>query len=394
MTGKHILAIVAVVAMVAAFAIPAQQVVICKDGRRLTGEVTKIEDGYRILMKGVSFEIFEDQVLKIEDVITPKDELAKRLEKVDSRDTDGYYRVAKWAYDQNLLDETQKILLDVLKLQPDHENATVLLKLVKMRLAGPVETGPTTTTKSGTDTLPPLAPSNLLNQEDIYRIRLMELKSDDKVLVQYRNDVLERFIKSMRGIGDFQTPEFERKFRGYPKVKQVLYVLDNTDRENSVIRDDILIKSDPRVMRDFRVRIWPIIARSYASPNCYGGVKGRDGLKLFNVPLTDERIAYTNFYILHTWERGGRKMINRDNPEMSLLLQYGLPKNLAKVPAPDYVPGPIFPTGKEDRNYKLIAEWIESLYRPFLSPGYRIDYKLPGQDTAEPEPPATKPAEE
>ncbi len=393
MTGKHILAIVAVIVLVATFAIPAQQVVICKDGRRLSGEVTKIKDGYQILMKGGTVIIPADQVLKIEDVITPKDELAKRLEKVDSRDADGYYQVARWAYEQNLLDDAQKILLDVLKLQPDHENAPLLLKLVKMRLAGPVETGPTTATTSGPDTLPPLDPSNFLNQEDIYRIRLMELKSDDKVSIQYRNDVLERFIKSMRGIGDFQTPEFERKFRGYPKVKQVLYVLDNTDRENSVIRDDILIKSEPQVIKDFKVRVWPIIARSYASPNCYGGVKGRDGLKLFNVPLTDERIAYTNFYILHTWERGGRKMIDRDNPEMSLLLQYGLPKKLAKVPAPDYVPGPIF-TSKEDHNYKLIEEWIESLRRPFLSPGYRVNYKLPGQDTVEPEPPATKPADE
>ncbi len=392
MTGKHILAIVAIIVLVAAFAIPAQQVVICKDGRRLTGEVTKIEDGYRILMKGVTLEIREDQVLKIEDVVTPKDELAKRLEKVDSRDADGYYQAAKWAYDQNLLDETQKILLDVLKLQPDHENATVLLTLVKIRRAGPAETGTTKATTSMPDeTPPPLDPSNFLKQEDIYRIRLMELNPDDKGSIRYRNDVLNRFIKSMRGTSDFAKPDDERRFRRYPKVKQVLYILDNTDRENSSIRDDILIEHEPQVMKDFKVRVWPIIARSYASPNCYGGVKVRDGLKLFNVPLTDERIAYTNFYILHTWERGGRKMINRDNPEMSLLLQYGLPKKLAKIPAPDYVPGPIF-TSKEDRKYKLIEEWIESLRRPFLSPGYRIDYKLPGQNTVEPEPPATKPA--
>ena len=390
MTGKHILAIIAVVALAAALAMPAQQVVICKDGRRLTGEVTKTKDGYQIRMKGGTVIIAKDQVLKIEDVITAKDELAKRMDKVDSRDADGYYQVARWAYKQNLLTDAQKILKKVLKLKPDHEHAPLLLTLVKIRQAGSVE--PTTTTaKNGKDKPPPLDPSNFLAKDDIYRIRLMELKSSDRVSIRYRNKVLERFTKSMRGIGDFEERGFERKFRGYSKVKQVLYILDNTDRENASIRDDILIQSDPKVMRQFRTRVWPIIARSYAKPSCYGGVKGRDGLKLFNLSLTDERIAYTNFYILHKWEHNGRRMIDRDSPEMSLLLQYGLPRKLAKCPRPKYIHGPIF-TSKNDRNYKLISEWIKSLRRLF-PPGYRIKYKLPGTEAAEPKPPTTKPVE-
>ncbi len=389
MTGKHILAIVAVVALVAALAMPDQQVVVCKDGRRLTGEVTEIKDGYQIRMKGGTAIIPKDQVLKIEDIITVRDELAKRLGKVDSRDAEGYYQVARWADEQDMPADAEKILQKVLKLKPGHERALALLKLVKMRLAGPVK--PTTTVATGPAKPPPLDPSKFLKKEDIYRIRLMELKSNDRVSIRYRNDVLNRFIKSMQGIGDFTEPGFERQFRGYSRVKQVLYILEWTDRENASIRDDILIRSDPKVMKDFRTYIWPIIARSYAKPSCYGGVKGRDGLKLFNIPLTDERILYTNFYILHKWQRSGRRMINRDNPKMSLLLQYGLPRELAKCPRPKYVPGPIF-TGPNDRNYKLIKKWIESLHRLF-PPGYRIEYKLPGQDTGKPTTPTTKPVE-
>ncbi|MDY7009593.1 MAG: hypothetical protein SVV80_02425 [Planctomycetota bacterium] len=391
MTGKDILTIIAVVALVTTFAIPAQQVVILKNGGRIIGEVTKTEKGYRILTDtGIETEYLTEQVLKIEDIVTPKDELAERLDKVDTKDAEGYYQVARWAYEQNLLDDAQKILKKVLKLKPDHENAPLLLKLVKMRQAGPDESQPATTTAPGSDTTPSLNPSDFLNKEDIYRIRLMELKPSDRVSIQYRNDVLNRFIKAMRGIGDFEKPGYERKFRGYSKLEQVLYIRENTDRENTSIRNDILIKSDPNVMKEFKTRIWPIIARTYAKPTCYGGTKGRDGLKLFSLSLTDDRVAYTNFYILHKWERGGQKMIDRDNVKMSLLLQYGLPRKLAKRPRPDYVPGPIF-RSQDDRNYKLIENWIESLHRPFFSPGYQIDFKLPGQDVAKPEPPTTEP---
>jgi hypothetical protein len=394
MTSKHVLAIIAVVALVAAFAVPAQkQAVICKDGRRLEGEVTKVKDGYQIRMKGGTVVIAKDQVLKVEDVTTDEDELTKRLGEIDSRDAEGHYQVARLAYKKGLLTYSQKILKKVLKLDPKHENAPKLLKLVNMGIAKSGDTPtPTTTTKNGGKKP---APSKFLTKEDIYRIRLMELKSDDRVSIQYRNKVLQRFIKSMRGSGDFENKGFENKFRKYNRVKQVLYILEWTDRENTTIRDDILIKTDPKVMREFRARIWPVIAKSFASPSCYGGVKPRDGLKLFNIKVADDRVVYTNFYILHKWERNGRKMIDRDNPEMSLLLQYGLPEKLAKYPKPKYVPGPIF-TGKNDRSYKTVKNWIASLRRLF-PPGYRIKYTLPGQKPVKPTPtttpatPATKP---
>ena len=398
MAAKHILAVVAIIALATTFALPAQQVVICKDGRRLSGDVTEIKDGYQIRMKGGTVIISDDQVLKIEDVVTAKDELAKRLKKVDSKDAEGHYQLAKWAYDQNLFSEAEEILRKVLKLDPNHEGAPLLLKLAKIGIAeskieeSTTDDGSTVKGSQG-DNPPAVEPSELLKKEDIYKIRLLELTSDDRVSIKYRNDVLERFIKSRQGLGRFQEPNYDRKFRKYSKVKQVLEMIEDTDRENSSIRDDILINSDPKVIKEFKSRVWPIIARSYGSANCYGGVKGRDGLKLFNMPLSDERVVYTNFYILHAWERGGRKMIDRDKPEMSLLLQYGLPRKLAKVPAPDYITESIF-TSKDDRNYKVIANWIASLRNPFLSPGYRIEYNLPGEKATEPTPtPETQPAE-
>jgi hypothetical protein len=391
MTRKHILAMIASITLVAAVAMTAQQrVVILKDGRRITGEVTKTAQGYQVRTGKGTIVFPADEVAGVEDVTTPKDELTRRLDKVDPRDAEGFYLVARWADRQNMLAEAEKILLKVLKIEPGHENAQLLLKLVRIRLAGFTKPVPTATGPTGP--VRPLAidPARFLIKEDIYRIRLLELKHDDKVIIEFRNKVLDRFIESMRGREMFADPGGERRFRGWSKVRQARYILKNTDRDSVSVRDDILVKTDPEVIKQFRARIWPILARSFASPSCYGGPNGRDGTKLFNVPLTDNRILYTNFYILHKWSRGGRKFINRDKREMSLLLQYGLPKNLARMPAPDYMT-PIF-RSRNDRNYKLFDAWIGSLRWPFLPPGYRINYKLPGQGAAKPKPPTTKPA--
>jgi hypothetical protein len=79
-------------------------------------------------------------------------------------------------------------------------------------------------------------------------------------------------------------------------------------------------------------------------------------------------------------------MIDRAHPEDSLLLQYGLPRNEAKVPHPD-VQGfrPAFRRGRDDTKYQAIARWIGSslLIDAPLTPDYGIQYDPPtGADVA------------
>lgn len=393
MTVKHVLAMVAVIVLGAVVAMTDQkQVLVLKDGRRLTGgEVTRTDDGDYLFRKyGAVTKYKADQVLRVEKVESVSEELTKRLSKIAPDDADGFYKVARWAYDNDQLEDARKILLKTLKLKPDHKHAGLLLTIVKSRLGEKAVVTPTTTTTNGSVVKPPYQkfdPSMFLTKEDIYRIRLMELKPGDRVTVEFRNDVLERFKKSMQGVDIFANRRGERKFDRYSNVKKVMYILENTDIDNVSIRDDILIKSDPSVMKEFRFRVWPILARTFASSTCFGGVKGRDGLKLFNLAIGDERVLYTNFYILHRWQRGKQRFINREKREMSLLLQWGLPRKIALEKAPEYL-RPIY-LSRKDRKYKIIDKWIESLRWPFLSPGYRIKYKPPGQKPPKPPTPTT-----
>ncbi len=86
---------------------------------------------------------------------------------------------------------------------------------------------------------------------------------------------------------------------------------------------------------------------------------------------------YTNFYILHKYANKDGRMIDRTKPEESLLLQYGLPREMTNTPHPD-VPGwrPRF-TSKSDRLYEQYRAFIDSLWQP--TPDYGITYTPPGQ---------------
>jgi len=363
-------------------AVAAEKLVTLKDGTKLTGQVEKTADGLRIRTRsGVVVVVGADSVADIKDVKTPESELKERLAAAGDKDPDKLYEVARWAADNDLLVEARTILKKVLALKEDHENAKLLLRLVDSSLA--MTTRPATPVEEAGKGIF-LKPSMLLTREDVYRIRLYELRRGDKVAIEFRDKALDRFIESMRGVGIFAEPDGERRFRAVPRVDQARYILGNTNRE-SKIRQDILIKTDPKVMSTFRSRIWPIVAKGCASSLCHGGTKGAGRLVFFNVPLRDDRIAYTNFFILQGWEVQGRKLIKRDNPEMSLLLQYGLPPKLARLPHP----GPMEPLFRstQDRTYRTILDWIRSLRYPL--PGeYGVKYRIPGLPV---EPPSTQP---
>ncbi len=384
MKPKRLLAIALIAAAaVAVVAAGEEKIVTLKNGRQIVGEVTKTEDGYEIRKPGgVLIVIAADDVASITEAKTAESEFQRQLAKTDQKDPEQMYQLARWAMDQDMLTEAKDLLQKVLKLKADHENAQLLLKLVEIRLKTVTRPPPPETTTREKPT-----PSELLTEEDMYRIRLVELRPGDRVRVRFRDKLLERFIDSMRGTGVFAEPGGRARFLGASQVEQVQYILQNTDRD-SPLRNDILIESDPSVMTEFRTRIWPIVLKGCATTQCHGGVKGAGALRLFGGPTTRDQVVYTNFYLLSTWSRGGKMLIHRDKPEMSLLLQYGLPQELAQFQHPVAID--LLFRDREDRDYKLILDWIKSLRFPV--PGgatpYGVSYKIPGQ----PEKPTTAPS--
>jgi hypothetical protein len=436
----------AIISMFVTGALAKTQALTRKDGRKHVGLITQdlARDGYTVKMRVGEVFVPSDQVASIEDAGTPAEEFRAQLAKIKPADVKARYKLAKWAFSQGLLEEPQGVLKDLLKIDPSHERAQLLLKQISAKMVrtedpakakqnfrrrkaaikstdakgflelgkwafdrklyrdakGVLETSMrldpdsveaaklfikvNAALKTAGSTSVGARGANLLSTEDISRVRLAEFRLEgDLVRVKYRNRVLRRFVTAMSGRDEFEDDkDFGRTFLGYTSIKQLRYILDpDRNIEESAldaVKKDIFVESDPMFMKKFRSRIWPVVKVNCASVTCHGSAKGVGGLKLFNSPGNDVRVAYTNFIILvGTVDKADNRLVDRDINEDSLLTEYLLPRSLAKHPHPKTKRAirTLF-KNREQPAYKTLSKWISSLANPGY-PNFKLDYKPP-----------------
>jgi len=385
------------------------KILVLKDGRRFTGEVTKTPAGYRIKTKHAVLEFSADKVASVTTVVKPEDEYEQRLAKIDPKDAKAHLSLGQWAHKKGLLKIAKKEFETASKLDPELEMAILFLRRVNAELS---RIARLTTTQAATgaptgDSGPMLIPEQwLVSTEDIYRIRIAEFKPekgplglvDTAASVTFRNDVIERFINMMQGKSD----DFDaRKFRAISPFNKLKTILAETEQES--IRKDILLGRDCVVMREFRTRIWPILVSRCGALTCHGAAKGQGQFKLLNAAARNDRIDYSNFMILSQYSKGRGRILDRDNAAQSLLLHYGLPFDDEKVKfkhprKKKLVPAPF--ARVSDANYRSIEKWIGSLRGPPHGGNYDVKYQAPYGPKPQPrvildlDMPANKPAGE
>ncbi|WP_221435316.1 hypothetical protein [Algisphaera agarilytica] len=131
--------------------------------------------------------------------------------------------------------------------------------------------------------------------------------------------------------------------------------------------DQVDVRQEPTPLARFRRTVNPqYVARYFAPTFGHGEIPG---LSLFNKRPEDEAEAYTNFYRLTQFRYEGTPMIDRANPKLSLMLQWGLARESARFPAPD-IPGwkPAF-SSTDDTEYQRYVDWIDSLFKEDLDYG-------------------------
>ena len=439
---KKVVLSLAILSLFAGDAFSKTQALVRKDGRRHVGLITKTKDpdGYNVRMQvGVVF-VPADEVVRIEDAATPLEKFRADLARIKPTNVKARFKLAQAASRNGLLTESKEVLNGILKVDPNHARAKLLLKQIeakRIRTEDPAKlrqeyiarramiaaddakgllrlgkwaydkkltTQAVSALKQATKADPKLAEAAallakitsdgggegvdgdklLLSNADVAKVRLEEFgRKGDVVRVRYRNRVLQRFVAAMSGEDEFASDkDFGRKFMGYNSVRKLQYML-HPDRTIppatlAALKKDIQVLTDPASMKTFRSRIWPVVRQNCATSACHGAPKGVGGFKLFNSTSRDDRITYTNFVILAgaSGKRGGR-MLDRDTSEESMLLDYLLLSRLAKRPHPA-TKKPVRPLFK-DRDqtmYKVILKWISSLSAPGY-PDYQLDYKPP-----------------
>jgi hypothetical protein len=348
------------------------KVVQFKDGRPpLIGTVNERADGYEVTTPAGKQVVPIDQVAEITDYLSPREEFRKRQGSLAATDVAGHFALADWAYRQGLLEEARGELKLVLMQRPGHENAQLLLNVVEkaIQAKAPRSTSPAAPAAHGERGSELLG--QMMSMDDVQRIRRAELRSGDQIAVEFRNDVLRRYVE----VQYKDNPGGRQAFNNKPPVAKAVEMIEQAPTTPE-IQNDILIKGDGRFMKDFKQRVWPIIARQCASPDCHGAPKGMGRVKLYATPIADDRVYYTNFYILDTFERNVGRMIDRNIPEKSLLLQYSLQPGEGRMAHPG-VPAAFVKSPQEEK-YQIMLAWIqEGLLNPH--PEYLLDYRAAGQ---------------
>lgn len=229
-----------------------------------------------------------------------------------------------------------------------------------------------------------------LTAAEINRIRYMELRGmrmrtdqPDRVTVKIPEQTINDFLVEMEGLKDFEGKKAREDFRKLTaplKLHKIAYY------RGAKYADRVEITSDPEVFIEFKKNVQPIVLRSCASSSCHGsGERATARLVLFNDQDKSAAKMYANFIMLNECDVDGYPLIDRGQPENSLLLTHMLP--IKDVKPELRHPGevkyrPIFQT-RTSRGYRRILNWIKSLKHPAEDYGVRLTPMPERKDTDE-----------
>jgi hypothetical protein len=226
----------------------------------------------------------------------------------------------------------------------------------------------------------PLDEKALISPEDVNLIRVYEIDFDHPPKVAIDPDAIKLLIERY-GTSELiptEPSERARLHRADPlDIVRLMFELRARD-----LYPHVEVLTEPRALNLFRQRVhnaWLI--KNCATSRCHSDPEP-GGFFLYRKRYKDERVRYTNLLLLERLEVDPVwPLVNYEEPPMSLVIQHGLPRHLARLPHPD-VQGwrPVF----VDLDSRLLQEsvsWIDAMMRP--RPVYPVELTLPAGDPDE-----------
>lgn len=357
--------------------------VVFTDGHRVEGEFIRKEPR-RVFVKIANVETEFDlaDVSALVPLSSPLSEFRRMRGLIKDSDVERRIDLALWARDRALYRPALDEVTDILKRDPGSVDAirlkNELEKLIQLQDKSAAK--PPDASGAQDSPKPPRRPGlgefPLLSESQINVIKVYEtdLRHPPKLVIP--RETIDRLLTRYTDSPLIpSTREGRDAFRLLPP-EQILEVMFRVRARE--LYPEVRVLDSPPSMKKFRDQVhsaW--IVNNCATTRCHGGsAAGR--LLLTNRRPTSEASFYTNFLILDRFRTSDqRPMINWADPEKSVLLQMGLPRDDASVPHP-VVKGwtPMF-RSREDRRFQQAVEWMRMMYRP--RPDYPVTYDPPGQ---------------
>jgi hypothetical protein len=345
--------------------------VILRNGTRQSGIV--IADGFeRVVLEVDSIRIQFKRDTVEEVILQPTLEERYRQLKESLRPgmAADHMMLCRWLVDERRYDLAERELSQLLANHPEQVEARRLLEVVRAQIE--MGSGPAPLPEPPAASPQGRPASRLLTQDEVNLIRVYEIDFDHPPRVAVAPDTIRKLLAGYGAHAALPAGASERNqlFQA-PPIDLVKLMFLVRARE---LYGEIDVISEPRALSLFRQHVhdtW--LMNNCATSRCHGGPDaGR--LRLHAVNHRSERVRYTNLLILERlvvdplWP-----LVNYESPPDSLILQYGLPPEVARRPHPQ-VPGwkPAFGSGSE-RVLDRAVEWIGAMMRP--RPGYPIEFE-------------------
>jgi hypothetical protein len=364
------------------FAMARQGVVRTKDGRSIEGDVVDAgADGVNITTRAGAVTISRAEIESIQYSVNIREVYQQRLAALPAdAGAKAHVELARWLYESKAYDLADREVDAALAKDPASSDAQMLrtsirraIEFERSRTSTPALDPRRAVTRPST-----AGEKKLLNADQINVIKQLELRKNENFRVRFEKDVKNRFARS-QGQGS------AAELASLPDPVKAMVIMEKGTPE---MRRDVRIVDDPGPLAYYKRTIQPMIIAGCGSNACHGGANA--GQFVLHTAVTNDAASYTNFYYLTQYSKmiGGieYKAINRVRPQDSLLIQFGLPRDVASPKHPD-VPGfaPMFRGG--DDKIRLVDGWMGQALLP-LEPDYGIDMPLPFNK----EPPASQPA--
>ena len=357
-----------------------------RDGSVLSGEL--IEDRYDAVVlriEGVLTTLPRESVVRTRFDLSLEEKYQRFRENIAP---DQYLRrldLAQWLFKERAYELARRELIEIVA-ESQLPDAIQLLRMVKAQIDlenDALPKGRSTERRPsgdgvGTVDLKDMLPNQVVTAEDVNLMRVYEIDfrsppSRVHVPSEVIRELLETYGASPLIPGD--SSGRTRLFRAEPmEIVDLMFQLKARE-----FYPRIQVKSEPPSLNLFRQRVhdaWVI--PNCATSRCHGGLDG-GRFFLHRRGSKSERVRYSNLLILERWNELDQPLIDWQDPERSLIIQYALPRKDARFPHPD-VKGwrPIFTSGN-NRVLRDSLRWIESMYRP--RPGYPVEYEPPVLET-------------
>ena len=365
-------------------------VVRTREGQTYDGDVDeKDPDNVVVTVRGIKTTIARTRIASIDYGANFQKEFADRMSKLAPNDVDGRLALAREAFNQKQYALARQAAESARMIDPNNADAISMLETIQSQMRLERAKQATETARAGATTQPaaatrPAGSEMVLAPADINIIRQAELRPDDSgVRIRFERDVKKRFV-TREGM-----PPAE--FNSMTINQQVDAILQKGTPE---MKHDVQILSDPPALFQYRRQIQPFLVANCATSGCHGGGTSKFSLV---VPADSDAATYTNFYILQQYTKslrvstgggnvfgkGDLKVIDRQQPERSLLLQYALPATVGEYHHPDITNYKPALRSMNDPKHRQMVDWIGKSLKP-VDPDYGINFPVPGSASTQP----------